>query len=405
MGSPVQNSSTTGVQDAQEAAAESRWAGLLPESPVERVPVRALRTADSPRLTRTSEEHVRLLAATEAELPPIVVHRETMRVVDGTHRVRAAQLRGDEDIDVRFFDGDAEDAFVLAVRSNITHGLPLLMAERTSAARRIIGTHPHWSDRVIADAVGLTAKTVAGVRRRSTEENPQSNSRLGRDGRVRPLDGAAGRLRAHKLLIRSPEMPLRVIAQEARISISTVWDVRARIKRGEDPVPPRQRKAMAEAAEPRPKATRRKAPAVPATARARDEASGRVRDESVGRARDEAAARVRDEGRSRDEGLGAGSVQVPPQGDHASDAVVAETLERLRKDPSLRFNPAGRDFLRWVESRVISPQEWSRFIDRLPPHQANLIVEIARKNAVLWREFAEQLRARQALVESPAQSD
>jgi ParB-like chromosome segregation protein Spo0J len=339
---------------------------------VERVPVRALRTADSPRLTRTSEEHVRLLAATEAELPPIVVHRETMRVVDGTHRVRAAQLRGDGDIDVRFFDGNAADAFVLAVRSNITHGLPLLIAERTAAARRIIGTHPHWSDRVIADAVGLTAKTVAGVRRRSTEENPQSNSRLGKDGRVRPLDGAAGRLRAHKLLIRNPEMPLRVIAQEARISISTVWDVRARIKRGEDPVPPRQRKAMTAAAEERPPTVRSTVAAGP---------------------------------RSRDEGADPEAGSVQRQDGPASESVVAETLERLRKDPSLRFNPAGRDFLRWVESRVISPQEWSRFIDRLPPHQANLIVEIARKNAVLWREFAEQLRARQALVESSAQSD
>ncbi|MDN3294076.1 ParB/RepB/Spo0J family partition protein [Streptomyces ficellus] len=336
---------------------------------MEKVPVRALRTADSPRLTRISEEHVRLLAETGTALPPIVVHRATMRVIDGTHRVHAALLRGDEEIGVRFFDGDARDAFVFAVRSNITHGLPLRIAERTSAARRIIGTHPHWSDRAIAEAVGLTAKTVAGVRRSSTEEGPQSNSRVGKDGRVRPLDGAAGRLHAHKLLLRNPEMPLRLIAQEAGISISTVWDVRARIKRGEDPVPPRQRKMMAAAAEERP----------------------------------QRAGSARAGSREEDAGRGAGT--VARQEAHASESVVSETLERLRKDPSLRFSAAGRDFLRWVESRVISPQEWSQFIDRLPPHQANLIVEIARKNAGLWRDFAEQLRARQALVESAAEVD
>ncbi|MEV1062708.1 ParB/RepB/Spo0J family partition protein [Streptomyces sp. NPDC050263] len=347
---------------------------MLQQRPAEKVPIRSLRLADSPRLTSMSDEHAHLLAATETELPPILVHRETRGVIDGMHRLHAARLRGDEEIEVRYFDGDARDAFVLAVQANIMHGLPLSAAERTRAARRIIGTHQHWSDRVIAEAVGLSAKTVASVRRSSTEENPQSNRRVGKDGRVRPVDGAAGRLRAYELLKRGPGMPLRVIAAEAGISISTVWDVRARIKRGDDPVPPRQRKAMATASQSGPK-----------TAVRADTDDNGLDDNGL-------------DDNGLDDALddGPGSRQSPA----SSEWIVNDTLERLRRDPSLRFSEAGRDFLRWVESRVISPHEWNQFIDRLPPHQASLIMAIARKNAGLWREFAEQLRARQALVDS-----
>ncbi|GAQ61805.1 transcriptional regulator NovG [Streptomyces scabiei] len=359
MARQVRQDSALRAQESSGGATELRSLSMVQQCPAEKVPIQSLRGADSPRFSCTDEEHTRLLAATETELPPILVHRETRRVIDGMHRLHAARLRGDEQIEVRFFDGDAKDAFVLAVQSNITHGLPLSTAERTRAARRMIGTHQHWSDRIIAEAVGLSAKTVASVRRSSTEEIPQSNRRVGKDGRVRPVDGAVGRLRAHELLKRSPGMPLRVIAEEAGISISTVWDVRARIKRGDDPVPPRQRKAMATASQSRPRTV----------------------------------VRTDIDDNDLDDGLG--SRQSPA----ASERIVNDTLERLRKDPSLRFSEAGRDFLRWVESRVISPHEWNQFIDRLPPHQASLIMAIARKNAGLWREFAEQLRARQALVD------
>lgn len=163
MGSPLEESSTAGIQDAR---AQSRGTGHHPESPVESVLVRSLRMTGSPRLTHPGEEHVRLLAGAGTELPPIVVHRPTTRVIDGTHRVHAARPRGEEKFRARFFDGSAEDAFVLAVRSNIAHGLPLRSAERTAAARRIIGTHPEWPDRVIAEAVGLTAA------RRTLVESP-----------------------------------------------------------------------------------------------------------------------------------------------------------------------------------------------------------------------------------------
>ncbi|HEY1620466.1 MAG TPA: ParB/RepB/Spo0J family partition protein, partial [Streptosporangiaceae bacterium] len=125
----------------------------------DQVPVAALLVGDSPRLQGESNEHIRMLAATDAQLPPILVHRPTMQVVDGMHRLRAALLRGQPTISVRFLDGSAEDAFISAVQANIEHGLPLTLADREAAADRIIATHPWRSDRWIATVTGLAAST------------------------------------------------------------------------------------------------------------------------------------------------------------------------------------------------------------------------------------------------------
>ena len=125
------------------------------DGPVTTVAVAEVRGGHSPRQGGENLEHVQSLADATGELPPIIVRREDMRVVDGMHRLRAARLRGDERIAVRFFDGGDDEAFVLAVRTNVTHGLPLSLADRKAAAARIIASHAHWSDRMIATVTGL----------------------------------------------------------------------------------------------------------------------------------------------------------------------------------------------------------------------------------------------------------
>src|SRR5215469_10401830 len=152
------------------------------------VPVLSLRPADSPRLNGEDKAHIARLAETETPLPPILVDRRTMRVIDGMHRLMAASIQGRETIDVRFFDGSERDVFLRAVQENIAHGLPLSQADRRAAAERIIASHPHMSDRAIGHSVGLAAKAVAAIRKSSNEEIPQANARVGRDGKVRPLD-------------------------------------------------------------------------------------------------------------------------------------------------------------------------------------------------------------------------
>src|SRR5687767_14440162 len=92
---------------------------------VVRVPIRAICQADSPRSAGVDMDYARSLAEVEADLPPIVVNRRTMRVIDGMHRLSAAALKGKHLIEVVFFDGTDHEAFLLSVRLNVTHGMPL----------------------------------------------------------------------------------------------------------------------------------------------------------------------------------------------------------------------------------------------------------------------------------------
>ena len=180
----------------------------------------------SPRLSGENLEHTRRLAEVADVLPPIVVHRPTMRVIDGLHRIRAAQLRGEQTIKLQFFTGGDDAAFLPAVEANIAHGLPLALSERKAAAVRLIAMFPDRSDRSIAASADISDKTVASLR-------------TGVDGRRRPVNGADRRRRAAQLVARQPHPSIREIAKEAEISVATALDVRRRVTRGDDPVPPR----------------------------------------------------------------------------------------------------------------------------------------------------------------------
>ncbi|CAM5488684.1 ParB/RepB/Spo0J family partition protein [Streptomyces griseomycini] len=313
-------------------------AGPRTTKPRTTVPLAALKPSDSPRAEGESEEHVKLLAALETPLPPLLVHRPTMRVIDGMHRLRAAELRGESEVEVEFFDGEPEEAFALAVRLNVAHGLPLTLADRTAAAARILAARPTWSDRRIAADTGLSAGTVAAIRRRSTPQSEQSNVRMGRDGRVRPLHAAEGRQRASRIIAAHPEASLREIAQQAGIATATAKDVRDRMRRGEDPVAPRARTA------PAPGAARAAAPGRPAT--------------------------------------------------RTSDAALVLMLPQLGKDPSLRTE-AGRTLLHLLGLHAIGDEKrWSRLAQGVPAHRAGTLAQAARRCADHWLRLAHELELR-----------
>jgi hypothetical protein len=257
-----------------------------------------------------------------------------MRVIDGMHRLRAAQLRGRTEIEVRFFRGAEEAAFVLAVQANTTHGLPLTLADREAAAARILRSHPHWSDRAIASATGLAARTVSAIRSRSRESVPPATMRLGRDGRVRPLNAVEGRLRAHAVIQQYPQATLREIAKASGVSLGTARDVRQRVRQGMDPLPGRHQQ-------------------------------------------DRQAA-----------GKRAGAVQPEPSQD------CTAVLQNLRKDPSLRFTDSGRSLLRLLDSGLSAVRDCRQAIEDVPPHCLYHIVELARGAAAEWLELAESLQER-----------
>ena len=168
------------------------------------VRIDALRPADSPRLKGISTEHARLIADTAESVPPILVQQGTMRVVDGMHRVRAACLQGRQHIAAYLISCDDDESFLWAVRMNLTHGLPLTLADRKAAACRIVQSHPEWSDRAIAMVAGLSDKTVGSIRRRLADTIPRTGWRIGRDGRARSLparDNGEGVSRSRRPLL------------------------------------------------------------------------------------------------------------------------------------------------------------------------------------------------------------
>ena len=215
-------------------------------------------------------------------------------------------------------------------------GLPLSLADRSAAAARIARSHPQWSDRMIAMTAGLSPKTIGAIRQRSTQEIPQLNKRVGGDGRARPVDSAEGRRIAGDLLTNNPRATLRAVADEAGISPATVRDVRERLRRGERPELPR-----------RPGPTPRNDGAKSETIAGR----------SVG-------------------------------------GVRRSILPQLSKDPSLRFNEAGRALLRLLDANTIEPDEWDRLIDSVPTHCASMIADAAKECAEAWRRVATQIKHR-----------
>src|SRR5260221_2740054 len=129
---------------------------LVESYPIHIVEIKLLVLGGSPRLAGEDPVHTRALADIADLLPPIIVHSPTMQVIDGMHRIQAALLNGRTVIRAHMIDCDAATAFVLAVKANVTHGLPLSPPDRKAAAESIIASHPNWSDRAVAAATGLS---------------------------------------------------------------------------------------------------------------------------------------------------------------------------------------------------------------------------------------------------------
>lgn len=304
------------------------------------LPIESVLPADSPRLDGEDVEHIYSLAEVE-DLPPILVHRSTMRVIDGMHRLKAAVLRGDDTIPVVFHDCNDADAFVMSVKANIQHGLPLSFSDRRAAAERIVRLYPRWSDRAIAEVAGLSAKTVAAIRRESPATLGEVRERVGRDGRVRPLNTVDGRRYASELISLYPESSSREIARKAGISPSTVRDVRDRLRRGEDPVPERRR------------------PGNP-NERLTPEYKLQERIKSL----------------------------------QAFDC-RGEILQKLSRDPTVRMTESGRVLLRWLSSQCQQVEKGTEFlVDNVPDHCLCLIADLACSFANSWLAIAGEMRNR-----------
>jgi hypothetical protein len=192
---------------------------------------------------------------------------------------------------------------------------------------------------------GIAARTVAAIRRCPTDDMHQLDSRIGRDGRVRHLDGAARRITATRLMAENPGASLREIGREAGISPETVRGVRARLRSSDSPARTEPGRSCASTGP----ASRARPPARPA-------AAGR-------------SLRLR--GKS--------------------------ALSALMVDPALRSTDVGRALLRMLAMSALTEQHRQRLVDGVPAHCLVAVAEAARACCELWRDLAERLEQQSQL--------
>ena len=280
--------------------------------------------------------HVAALAEVAASWPPIVVHRTNRLVIDGQHRVAAARQLGLREVAATWFDGSPEDAFVEFVRRNVNHGLPLTLADRRRAARQIVDMLPDLSDRGIAAVCGLSPRTVARLREDPRARGPRANARygtgrVGRDGRVRPIDPVATRARIAEELDRRPDASLRAIASVVGASPETVRSVRNEIRAAAAPTSPAV------------------APDCAAAANVLDVLS-RARKGPVG-------------------------------------------LD-CRDDRAFTDRDGGPQFVDWFDGAAVELADLWRYVDAVPLSRVYVIADEARRRAEFWAQFAMAVEGR-----------
>ena len=282
-----------------------------------------------------NQEHVRRLMRLGGRWPPILVHEETGVVIDGVHRVAAARMLGLLRVDASLFTGGPDAALIEFVRRNVQHGLPLTLRERKWAATRVLHVHPDWSDRRIAGICALSPKTVGRLRAHDgsdAEGVPQFDAsvRVGRDNRLRPVNGVSARARVAKALEENPGASLRSVAAKVGVSPETVRSVRLRLA-----------------------------------------------DTDTQESAEEQASETAD-------GMPAGAVF-----DVVSDESPLRGLSAVPDNTS-----AVAEFLDWFERTAIDADMYSRWTLQVPPAFRPDVAAEARRRGEAWLEFADSLTTR-----------
>ena len=296
------------------------------------VQIHLLKLEMSPRIGGQDLDHARALAFRFDDCPPILVERSTSTVIDGVHRVLAARMLGREAIAVHYFEGTHEEAFVEAVRANVTHGKPLTLTEREAAAKKLLEMHGDWSNRLVANVCALSDKTVGRIRK-SSAEIPQFSARLGRDGRHRPVDPRQVRDRVAGALRVNPDANPETLAQSLSTSASTVRDVRMRLRRGERPNGPER---------------------------------------------------------------GAGGVTsgvTPPRKSNGNRQTTSAATE-WREDRAILALPSGSELAEWLHQTRVRPSDWAALIKEIPLGRIPELIQEAESRSVEWTRFASALEER-----------
>lgn len=119
----------------------------------------------------TVDEYAEVLTA-GGELPPVVVFFDGAAhwLADGFHRVHANRSIGAVTVRADVRDGTAREAQMHAYGANQAHGLRRTNDDKRMAVAGMLELAPDWSDRAIANHVGVAHTMVAAVRNPEVQE-------------------------------------------------------------------------------------------------------------------------------------------------------------------------------------------------------------------------------------------
>ncbi len=151
-----------------------------------------------PRVGGLNAEHVRALQETPDAWPPLLVvqHGNTYTLLDGFHRLAAAQNLGVDRVPITVVPYPTDgDLAILAFRANLAHGLPLTLADKRAYAERLLMAHPHVSNLEIARQTVLSPTTIAAIRERleDTATIAPTGERVGKGGYTYAVPDNTGR--------------------------------------------------------------------------------------------------------------------------------------------------------------------------------------------------------------------
>jgi ParB-like chromosome segregation protein Spo0J len=121
-------------------------------------------------------------------LPPVTVYEVdgTWLLADGFHRHAAAIMLGRKTIGAEVIEGTFDEALDFVASVNLFHGLPLTRSERRRAVDVKMRLHHDWSDRRMAEELGVSRELVAKTRKHLIEAGqiPNNPGRVGADGKM-----------------------------------------------------------------------------------------------------------------------------------------------------------------------------------------------------------------------------
>jgi hypothetical protein len=90
------------------------------------------------------------------------------------------------------------------------------------------------------------------------------------------------------------------------------------------------------------------------------------------------------------------ATSTPFQGKKHTDPPLtwAGIAARVANDPAIRYTEGGKDFFRWMSLHAAHPDKWQEFIGAIPVHWLSVIAAIADSLSEEWGLFAERLTSR-----------